>query len=364
MNRIYIALIIAAAFIMPAAAQTEFRHISFAEAKEAAAKEGKKIFIDFYTDWCGPCKRLATKVFPTTEVGDYLNANYVCLKIDAEKGEGVELAKKFDVHAYPTLVVAGADGEMIGSFSGLKEGGEFIASVEMCNNPDLQPQRVRERYESGERSTPLVMAYATMLREEATNAESMQKALGVLDDYFVSLPDNEKLDKGNIALLTTYTSNLSSPRVQFAISRYDDYAPEYRAQLDTIIHEAYREGITRYFISNSIKGNAGNLNDYNKTKQESIARGYGDEFSAMFDFIEKRNEYGNADYLAFCDKNFDRLNETEQVQFAYSVADIFQPETPDQKKEVSGLLRRHIAKMPATSLYWTATAILQLENEH
>ena len=80
--------------VSAAMAQTDFRHISYAEGLEAAKAEGKTLFIDFYTEWCGPCKRMARDVFPQKDVGDYMNAKFVCLKIDAEKGEGVELAKR------------------------------------------------------------------------------------------------------------------------------------------------------------------------------------------------------------------------------------------------------------------------------
>lgn len=71
---------------MTAFAQTNFRNITVDEAIELSKKENKLIFIDFYTDWCGPCKMMAKNVFPQKHVGDYFNANFICLKLNAEKG--------------------------------------------------------------------------------------------------------------------------------------------------------------------------------------------------------------------------------------------------------------------------------------
>jgi len=79
MKKIILATLLAAT--LPAAAQTDFRHITFDQAKEAAKTEGKLIFVDFYTQWCGPCKRMAATVFPKKEIGDYLNAGFVNLKL-------------------------------------------------------------------------------------------------------------------------------------------------------------------------------------------------------------------------------------------------------------------------------------------
>lgn len=80
------------------------------EAQAVAEKEKKMIFIDFYTTWCGPCKMMSSEVFTQDQVGEYFNRTFVNLKVDAEKGEGVELAKKYQVKAYPTFVVLRADG--------------------------------------------------------------------------------------------------------------------------------------------------------------------------------------------------------------------------------------------------------------
>ena len=53
------------------------------EACRVAAEEGKLVFADFYTRWCGPCLHMAEEVFPLSFVGDFYNEHFVCVKIDA-----------------------------------------------------------------------------------------------------------------------------------------------------------------------------------------------------------------------------------------------------------------------------------------
>src|SRR5882757_6003051 len=81
----------------------EFTHGSWAEVKAKAKQENKLIFVDFFTDWCGPCKAMAIGTFPNPQAGEFYNKHFISVKIDAEKGEGISLAKQYSVHAYPTL---------------------------------------------------------------------------------------------------------------------------------------------------------------------------------------------------------------------------------------------------------------------
>lgn len=59
------------------------------EAIKANEKDGKKIFIDFYTDWCGWCKRMDATTFSDAEVANFINKNFYPVKFDAEQKESI-----------------------------------------------------------------------------------------------------------------------------------------------------------------------------------------------------------------------------------------------------------------------------------
>ena len=108
----------------------EFFESNFAELKAEAKKTGKPIFIDMYTTWCAPCKYLSQNIFPTQEAGEYMNANFVNAKFNAESGEGVDLSKKYKITGYPTLIIADAEGNEITRIVGSpRTPKEFVAKV-------------------------------------------------------------------------------------------------------------------------------------------------------------------------------------------------------------------------------------------
>lgn len=91
---------------------------SLAAALDKARQEGKYVFVDCYTSWCGPCKIMARNVFPSPTAGAYFNPAFVNLKIDMEQGEGPDLARQWGVKAYPTYVILDAQGQVVLSLSG------------------------------------------------------------------------------------------------------------------------------------------------------------------------------------------------------------------------------------------------------
>ncbi len=80
--------IIAASFFLyaPVSAQeTEsVRWLSFEQLEDSLAVQPKKVFIDFYTDWCVYCRKMDQVVFTKPEVMAALNEAYYAVRFDAE----------------------------------------------------------------------------------------------------------------------------------------------------------------------------------------------------------------------------------------------------------------------------------------
>ena len=83
----------------------------------------KPVLLDFYADWCGPCRMVAPFVHEIAEE----NPQYVVGKINVD--DEPELAMAFDVMTIPTLVVI-KGGEIVNQVSGVRPKAQILAMLE------------------------------------------------------------------------------------------------------------------------------------------------------------------------------------------------------------------------------------------
>ncbi len=186
---------------LSAAAQIDFREGGFARALEAAGAENKLVFMDCYTSWCGPCKLLSTQIFPQPEAGEYFNPRFVSLKVDMEKGEGVELRKKYDVNAYPTLLILNAQGELLCRHAGYLSVKELIAFAENgVKGGGLAD--MHKRYAAGERSVEFIRTYLASL-DDAAMAGTLRS---VADDFLKDKTDAVFADTNVYRIFCSYVT--------------------------------------------------------------------------------------------------------------------------------------------------------------
>ncbi len=133
LSRILIGIIALCVLAPGAHAAVKWSDESYEQILSRAKKENKYVFIDFFTTWCGPCKRMDEMTFTDAKVGELLNS-MIPADWDAEKEPWQAVAKKYKVSAYPTLLVIGPDGKEVDRHLGFLEPAEFIEVIDGYRN--------------------------------------------------------------------------------------------------------------------------------------------------------------------------------------------------------------------------------------
>lgn len=165
-----------------AVAQVKFDDISFADAQKQAAKEKKLIMVDYFTDWCKWCHVLDQRTYIDREVGKYANEHFVNLKINAEKGEGIALAKKNGVQGYPTIAFYDAKGKEVSRVVGFQDAEKFLRSLKTAKEGGMTS--ILEKLQKSEAQNPTLWLQAAGYyaeKDDIANANAAYDKVIALD---------------------------------------------------------------------------------------------------------------------------------------------------------------------------------------
>lgn len=229
MKKVILFLFLFSSLLLHAQEGIQFNKGSWAQVKEAAAKEGKLIFADVYTQWCGPCYNMAKKVFVLYSVGTFYNTHFVNVKIDAENGEGIDLAKKFAVRSYPTyLFIDPVTEQVVHRSSGNQPAETFLFTGASALNPETRSLSLEANKKAGNSTGEFLLAYAKYKgscysRNEAKEvAEQLIRTEGYgLDNPAVWDLFEKYISSRDNALFKELVSNIDKYRTLYGTDKVD-----------------------------------------------------------------------------------------------------------------------------------------------
>ena len=235
MNRKYFLFI--PLFLIPLFLQAQginFFEGSFQEVKAEAKKQNKIIFIDCYTSWCGPCKWMAKNVFTDKKVGDFYNANFICYKMDMEKGDGKDARKIYGVNAFPTLLYINGDGETENRSLGASDTAEFIRTGKKTLDRENNFGSLLRKYKAGDRTPELLAKYAMACINVGLSYD--------IREYFATQPDSNLISDANYNLMERYLTDINSREFKYLASHRDKFSELHGKQkIDGRIIEIFRK---------------------------------------------------------------------------------------------------------------------------
>ena len=236
----------------------KFESGTWKEILTKAKTENKTIFVDVYTQWCGPCKHVSENVFPQEKLGEYYNSHFINFKIDAESSAGKEFVKTYPVTGYPTFFFIDGNGKVIHKMVGAKDANGFISEAKMiimyARHGGID--NMMAAIKNGTADKELLYDYYT-----SASPKSKPEALNL---YLKALPTEELIDENNklIAEISLYDKDLMTRLIDEIVKASNDgrfsdgkYAEKFafcivfpvQYDITTFLRESIQEGNWKWF---------------------------------------------------------------------------------------------------------------------
>lgn len=216
------------------AVNSPFTDISLTTAKEIAAAEGKFVFVDFYANWCVPCKWMDETTYADNKVIETLNSNFIPVKVNIDDFDGYNLKEEYDVKVLPTVLVMDQKGRIIKRYE------ESLPASKLKAELEIIAGKTPENYKNmGTNLSPkhsIDKNNPENIVTVKTNKLSYRVQVGVFSDYANTEKMLTKLyDNFNepVVVLTSYLDNKTVYKVYVGDFETEDEAIKLKNDIET-----------------------------------------------------------------------------------------------------------------------------------
>lgn len=278
----------------------EFFEGTWEEALQKAKKDNKMIFVDAYTKWCGPCRRMQKNVFPTATAGDFYNKHFINFKMDMETQAGMKFGLSFPVGAYPTLMYFTPEGKISYKTIGGKNVEKLVqAGKSALKSYDKTPD-FEKLWNEGDREYSFVLTYLKALN---STGKSTNK---VANDYLRSKPNITK-DEKSVLLFEATTECDSKLFETMTDKKYFKIIKNIYSEKeisDKIYSSCWKT------VEKSFEYDVAELQDEAKKKMKQFNKKKYKEFISKIDLLKSENSNDIDGFLKASKKYFKTLDGT------------------------------------------------------
>ncbi|MFL5329550.1 MAG: thioredoxin family protein [Gemmataceae bacterium] len=119
-------------------AQSVSWRTDYASARREASEKARPLLLEFSTESCVWCRKLEATTLRDPAVTAALAERFVCLKVDGDRETG--LVSALNVTTYPTMVLASADGKILGTMEGYQEPEKLLEQLNRIAPPTPAPE--------------------------------------------------------------------------------------------------------------------------------------------------------------------------------------------------------------------------------
>lgn len=209
-----------------------------------AARTGKYIFVDAYTDWCYWCKVMDKQTFPDKEVAAFMTANFVPLKLEMEHNYGINVAMKYRVSGFPSFLIFTSEGKLVRKLAGYLEVKVFIEELKKALNTKESPALAGI-------STEVDLAFPEFYKKSFTGkGKRVNPEAAEVNEYLAKQKD--LFSEVNYSVLSRFAGLLSEANRNVLLDNKTKFETLYgKGEIDDAIGS-----ITNKLLNNAIKSKA------------------------------------------------------------------------------------------------------------